>query len=312
MRSVTAIAVAVVIGVWPCGAAAQQSVEYASVGGRVVDPSGAVVAGAHVTARQVETNLTAQGITDQGGRFRFPYLKVGAYEVTIRQPGFADATRQLSLTAGGAVELQISLMLVGVTAEVTVRAETAPLDTARTQIAGTMPSDEIRNVPMNGRNFLDLALAIPGVSPTNVGSTQLFPETFAVPGVSLSVASQRNLSNNFVVDGLSANDDAAGLSSMTYSVDAIEQFQVITSGAQAELGRALGGYLNVVTKSGTNSVQGDAYSYLRDDALNARNPISGTTLPMRQWQYGVSVGGPVVRDRTFYFANVERRQLDQS
>ena len=90
------------------------------------------------------------------------------------------------------------------------------------------------------------------MSPTNVASTQLFPETSAVPGVSLSVGSQRNLSNNFIVDGLSANDDAAALSGITYGVDAIEQFQVVTSGGQAELGRALGGYVNVVTKSGTN------------------------------------------------------------
>jgi hypothetical protein len=309
---VAAIVVAIVIETSAGAAAAQQSVEYASVGGRIVDPSGAVVTGAQVTARQVETNFAAHATTDQGGRFRFPYLKVGAYEITVRQPGFADAARRLTLTAGGAVDLQIALVLSAVTANVTVSAEGAVLDTARTQIAGTMPQDEIRNVPLNGRNVLDLALAIPGVSPANVGSTQLFPETSAVPGAGLSIASQRNLSNNFVVDGLSANDDAAGLSSMTYSVDAVEQFQVITSGAQAELGRALGGYLNIVTKSGTNRHQGDAYAYVRDDGLNARNSLTGSTLPMQQWQYGASAGGPLVRDRTFYFANVERRRLDQT
>ena len=97
-----------------------------------------------------------------------------------------------------------------------------------------------------------LALLVPGVSPTNVGGTQLFPETSAVPGVGLSVGSQRNLSNNFIVDGLSANDDAAA-ERHPYGVDAVEQFQVVTSGGQAELGRALGGYVNVVTKSGTNT-----------------------------------------------------------
>ena len=110
---------------------------------------------------------------------------------------------------------------------------------------------------------------MPGVSPTNVGSTQLFPETSAVPGISLSINSQRNLSNNFIVDGLSANDDAAGLSGITYGVDAIEQLQVVTSGGQAELGRALGGYVNIVTKSGTNTLHGTVYDYLRDDRFNA-------------------------------------------
>ena len=96
------------------------------------------------------------------------------------------------------------------------------------------------SLPMNGRNFLDLALLVPGVSPTNIGSTQLFAETSAVPGQGISIGSQRNFSNNFIVDGLSANDDAAGLSGIPYGVDAVDQFQVVTSGGQAELGRALG------------------------------------------------------------------------
>src|SRR6185503_12497793 len=123
----------------------------------------------------------------------------------------------------------------------------------------TVSEAEVRSLPMNGRNFLDLALLVPGVSPANVGSAQMFPETSAVPGVTLSVAGQRNLSNNFIVDGLSANDDAAGLSGITYGLDAIEQFQVVTSGGHAELGRALGGYFNIVTKSGTNAVHGNLY-----------------------------------------------------
>jgi hypothetical protein len=165
---------------------------------------------------------------------------------------------------------------------------------------------------MNGRNFLELALLVPGVSPTNIASTQLFPETSAVPGVSLSVGSQRNLSNNFIVDGLSANDDAAALSGITYGVDGLEQFQVVTSGAQAELGRALGGYVNVVTKSGTNVLHGTAYNYVRDDRFNKENALSGTKLPMDQAQYGGSLGGPLVANRTFYFTNIEQRRLDQT
>ena len=149
------------------------------------------------------------------------------------------------------------------------------LEAARSQIAGTVSQAEVQSLPLNGRNFLELALLVPGVSPTNVASTQLFPETSAVPGVSLSVGSQRNLSNNFIVDGLSANDDAAALSGITYGVDAVEQFQVVTSGGQAELGRALGGYVNVVTKSGTNVLHGTVYDYFRDDRLNARNALAG-------------------------------------
>ena len=113
------------------------------------------------------------------------------------------------------------------------------------------------------------------MAPPNINSTQLFAETSAVPGVGLSVGSQRNLSNSFIVDGLSANDDAAGLSGMPYGVDAVEQFQVVTSGGQAELGRALGGYVNVVTRSGTNQLRGTAYGFFRDDALQCRQRAVG-------------------------------------
>ena len=284
----------------------------ASVSGRVTDPQGAVVPGAQVSARQTETNVIRETVTDQDGRFRFPYLKVGRYEITVRLQGFADATRALTLTIGSAFELPMTLRVGTLDTSVTVSAEATVLEAARSQIAGTVSQAEVQNLPMNGRNFLDLALLVPGVSPTNVASTQLFAETSAVPGGGLSVGSQRNLSNNFIVDGLSANDDAAALSGSPYGVDAVDQFQVVTSGGQAELGRALGGYFNVVTKSGTNLNRGDLYGYFRDDSLNAENPLIKQTLPMNQQQVGASIGGPIAKDRTFYFTNVEWRNLDQT
>ncbi len=291
---------------------AQQSVGDASISGRVVDPSGAAVSGVPVMARHTDTNRASTAVTDHDGRFRFPYLKVGPYEIVVRQQGFQDFTRSLTLTVGSAFELPVPLAVGGLDARVTVTGESTMLDAARSQIAGTVSQSEVRTLPLNGRNLLDLALLVPGVSPTNTGSTQLFAETSAVPGGSLSVGSQRNLSNSFIVDGLSANDDAAGLSGIPFGVDAVEQLQVVTSGGQAELGRALGGYVSVVTRSGTNALHGTAYEYFRDDRFNAANPLSGTTLPMTQSQYGGSLGGPVVKDRAFYFANVERRALDQT
>jgi hypothetical protein len=297
---------------WALRGFAQQSVDYASIGGRVLDPTGAAVAGARVSARHVETNVTATTVTDGSGRFRLPALRIGSYELIVRQAGFKDAAVQLTLAAGAAFEVPVPLLVADVTAEVTVAAGTPVLDAARSQITATVSEVEVRNLPLNGRNFQELALVVPGVSPTNLNSAQLFPETSAVLGASLSVSSQRNLSNNFIVDGLSANDDAAALGGITYAVDAIEQFQVVTSGGQAELGRALGGYMNVVTRSGTNVLRGTGYTYVRDDSLNAPNSLSGTRLPMDQWQYGGSLGGPVARNRTFYFANIEQRRLDQT
>jgi Carboxypeptidase regulatory-like domain/TonB dependent receptor len=302
-------------------ASAQETLNLASVSGRVTDPQSAVVTGAEVTARQTETNFTASAVTDAEGRFRFPYLKVGTYEFTVHRQGFADARRSLTLTIGSAFDLPVALTVAELDTAVTVTGEATVLEAARSQIAGTVSQAEVKNLPLNGRNFLDLALLIPGVSPPNVSSTQLFAETSAVPGVGISVGSQRNFSNSFIVDGLSANDDAAGLSGIPYGVDAVDQFQVVTSGGQAELGRALGGYVNVVTKSGTNVSRGELYDYVRDDRFNAPNPLlvaANTTgtgvskLPMSQQQFGGSIGGPILRDRTFYFSNIERRVLDQT
>jgi outer membrane receptor protein involved in Fe transport len=304
------VLLAVLLGAIP--ATAQETINTATISGRVTDPQGSVVPGAQVVARQTDTNVARETVTDAEGRFRFPYLKLGPYAVTVRLDGFQEARRDLTLTVGSAFELPIALTVGVVDTTVNVRGNATVLEAARSQIAGTVSQAEVRNLPMNGRNFLELALQIPGVSPTNLASTQVFPETSAVMGNGLSVGSQRNFSNSFIVDGLSANDDAAGLSGMPYGVDAVDQFQVVTSGGQAELGRALGGYINVVTKSGTNVPHGDLYGYFRDDSLNAKNALSGTKLPMNQQQYGASLGGPIARDRTFYFANVEQRNLNQS
>ena len=293
-------------------AAAQETVNNGSISGCVTDASGAVVENAQVTARQIDTNLTGTTATDHEGRFRFPYLRLGPYQLTVRQPGFGDAKRSLLLTVGSAFEVPIVLTVASAETSVTVTEDTAVLEAARTQIAGTVPQSEVRTLPLNGRNFLDVALLIPGVSPTNTAANQLFAETSAVPGQGISVGSQRNFSNNFIVDGLSNNDDAAGLTGAFYGLDVVNEFQVVTSGGQAEFGRALGGYINVVTKSGTNALHGDLYGYFRNQRLNADNALSNTALPLTQAQYGASLGGPIIRDRTFYFANFEQRELNQS
>ncbi|HUU32857.1 MAG TPA: TonB-dependent receptor, partial [Vicinamibacterales bacterium] len=307
--ALAAVAVALAAAV---PAAAQESINHASISGRVSDAQGAVVPGATVTARQVETDIVATAVSDDRGRFRFPYLRVGTYDVSVQLTGFAEARRRIAVSVGAAFEIPIVLAVEGVATSVTVNAEAPVLESARSQIATTVSVVEVESLPLNGRNFLDIALLAPGVAPPNINSTQLFAETSAVPGVGLSVGSQRNLSNSFIVDGLSANDDAAGLSGLPYAVDAVEQFQVVSSGGQAELGRALGGYVNVVTRSGTNQVRGTAYGYFRDDALNAPNALSGTALPMSQQQYGASLGGPLRRGRTFYFVNGEQRRLKQT
>ena len=248
----------VLITLWAPNAAAQETINSATVGGRITDAQGGAVPGATVTARQTETGVSADRTTDNAGRFRFPYLRVGPYNLLVSAPGFDPWRQTLVLNAGAAFEIPVELSVAGLAESVAVQAEAPLVESARSQLAVTV-SQERGQQPAAERPQLPghrAAGALGGASQFN--STQLFPETSAVPGIGLSVGSQRNLSNNFIVDGLSSNDDAAGLSGMPYGVDAVEQFQVVTSGGQAELGRALGGYVNVVTRSGTNQLHGTA------------------------------------------------------
>lgn len=293
-------------------APAQEAVNYASVGGRVLDPAGIPVQGVQVTARQLDTNISNSETTGRDGRFRFPFLKVGAYEIVVRQQGFQELARRVRLTVGADYDLPFALVIGTLETKVSVDAETPVLETARTQIAATISQSEVAELPLSGRNYLDIALFVPGVSPTNTAANQLFAETSAMPGQGISVGSQRNFSNSFIIDGISANDDAAGVSGAFIGLDVVQELQVVTSGGQAELGRALGGYINVVTKSGGNAMHGDLYGYLRNSRFNAANPLSNTVLPLTQAQYGASLSGPIVHDKTFYFANFEARDLNQS
>ena len=295
---------------------AQQTVNRASLSGRITDPSGAVLPNATVVVKSLATGVTVKAATDAAGRFHFPYLDVGQYEVTITHDGFSEAKRSLTLTIGAAFDLPVTLS-AGDAQSVMVNAEAPVLESDRSQVATTILQTEVANLPYNGRSFLDLALLVPGVSPTNTAATQLFAETSAVGGQGISVSSQRNFSNSFIVDGLSANDDAAGLVQTSFGLDVVDEMQVVTSGGQAEFGRALGGYINFVSKSGGNQLHGDLYGYLRDKYLNAKNALSQTLLPYTQLQAGASLGGPIgfkgkPADRTFYFANFEQRQLNQT
>jgi len=289
---------------------AQENLTYASVTGRVLDPTGAVVPHSTVVATALSTNQTSTAQTDNQGRFRFPYLSVGNYRISTRPDGFAEMTRQVQLTIGGAFDLTLQVSLSQATVNVQVSEQAPTIETDRSQIGETVSQAEAANLPFEGRNYLDLALLLPGVSPTNTASTQTLAETSEVVGQGYSVNSQRNFSNSFVVDGLSDNDDAAGVAGNGFGLDVVREFQVVTSGGQAEFGRALGGYFNIITRSGTNDLHGTAYGFLRNQRLNADNALSGSRLPLTQGQYGASLSGPVRRDRTFLFGNFEEQRLN--
>jgi hypothetical protein len=287
--------------------AAQQAPTSASVSGTVYDPGGSPVAGARATITNLERNQTQTAVADREGRFRFPVLAVGDYRLDLAVPGFAPWQRRLQLSVGSAVDVPVTL---GATFEESITvAAAAPileLETARTQVAATITPEEVHDLPLNGRNYLDLALLSPGVSRTNTGANQRFAETSAVPGTGISVSSQRNLANSFIVDGLSANDDAAELAGTFFGQEVIRELAIVRAGGVAEFGRSSAGIINIVTQSGTNLLRGGGYAFFRDQSLDADNALSHSKLPLDQKQYGASLGGPLIRDRTFFFANAER------
>jgi len=291
---------------------AQQSVTSATLSGHTLDANGAAVSGASVTATNLETNQRQTATSDEEGRYRFAYLTVGTYQLAARAQGFAAYNRQVTLTIGQALDVPLRLTVAGVAEEVNVTTDVPVVETVRTQVAETILPDEIDELPLNGRNYLDLALLVPGVTRTNTGSNQRFAETSAVPGQGLSVAGQRNLNNSFVVDGLSANDDAADLTGTYYSQDVIREFQVVTSGGIAEFGRASSGVVNIVTQSGTNDWRGRLYGFFRNQRFDARNPLAPRKDPLTQAQYGATIGGPLRPDRTFLFVNFEQTRRNDS
>ncbi len=291
---------------------AQQTVTSATLGGRIEDASGAIISGALVTATNLDTNQAQTVTSDEEGRYKFSYLPAGTYRLTIERTGFNTLQQQLTLTIGQALDIPFRLAVAGVTGSVNITADVPLIEAARTQVAETILPREIDALPLNGRNYLDLALLVPAVSRTNTGSNQRFAETSAVPGTGLSVAGQRNLNNGFVVDGLSANDDAADLAGTFYSQEVIREFQVVTSGGIAEFGRASSGVVNIITQTGTNNWRGRLYSFLRNQRFDARNPLAPRKDLLTQTQYGASIGGPILRDRTFLFSNFEQTRRNDS
>jgi outer membrane receptor protein involved in Fe transport len=292
--------------------AAQQTVNESSLGGRLVDTTGAVVNDALITVQNQATGISTKARSGTNGRFRLPYLSPGTYTVTVSARSFADQAQTVSLDPGANLDLSLTLRPASASTSVTTQATYATAIDTSTQIAATISPVEANQLPFLSRNFLDLALLAPGVSATNTAATQLFAETSAVPGQGLSVDSQRNFSNSFLIDGLSANDDAAGLVQTALPLDSISELQVVSSGGQAEFGRALGGYFNFVTRSGSDHLHGTAYGYLRNQRLDAANPLTHTVPPRTQAIFGASLGGPIVKGRAFFFANAEQRNLNQN
>jgi hypothetical protein len=284
----------------------QQAVSSATLGGRVEDTTGAAVQDLEVILVNRDRNQPARARTDAQGYYQFLYVVPGSYELQVQNLLFAPVSRTMTISAGQALHIPLRMALAGQRESIVVTDSVVALETVRTQVSEIIRPAEIDSLPLNGRNYLDLALLVPGVSRTNTGAPQQFAETSAVPGTGISFSSQRNLNNNFVLDGLSLNDDAAGLAGTFVSQEVIREFQTVSAGGTAEFGRSSSGVVNVSSKAGTNDVHGRVYTFLRNQRVDARNPLATRKDPLTQAQYGASFGGPIREDKTFFYSNFEQ------
>jgi len=275
--------------------------------GTVTDSSGAVIPNAKITLRNTLTNQTRTVETNDQGFFRAEQLAVGTYEMRAAQPGFAPYQHApLQLSLGQTVYLDIVLAPASESASVTVNAQPSVMDTSQTSVVSSIDQERIEELPVRNRNYLDFVLLSPGVSsapPTSSsgGAAPLSGSGFTFGGL-------RTRSNNISIDGLDNNDEYSGSSRTELSPEIVQEFQVVNNGLSAESGGASGGSINVITRSGTNIVHGDAFLFAQDGALNARDPFeSDPAKPsFRRFRAGAALGGPVVKDRTFYYAAAEQ------
>lgn len=291
---------------------AQSRVTAADVSGTVLDSSGAALPGVSVTVTNVETNVSRTAITDSRGRYIAPALQPGTYRIAAALPGFGEQTREpVTLTLGQDANIDFTLSVGGRQETVTVTGESPIVEVSRTVVSSTVTRDQIENLPSNGRNYVDLALTTPGVVASGAGSN-------------LSFAGQRGQSNNIMIDGFDNNDQSLNGVRVVFSQEAIREFQVLTNSYSAEFGKAGGGALNVISKSGTNQFDGSAFLFFRNDSLNAKeffqryrrydlggnpvgDPLNVVKAPFDQVQWGATLGGPVEKDQTFFFAAFERQ-----
>ena len=292
-------------------AAAQARLTGADIEGTVLDQSGGVLADATIEVTNFETNVVRSAKTDATGRFVVAALPPGRYTITVARSGFRTATREdLTLFLGQSVTADFTLSIAPIAETVPVIADASPMRITRAQTSSLVSERQIDALPINGRNFIGFSIITPGVSPDHT------PQQGASMTSGLSFGGQRARSNNIMVDGFDNNDLFVGAVRATFSQDAIREFQVLPNSYSAEFGKASGGVVNIVTKSGTNTLHGNAYLYWRDETLNAKsyfeqfdifgNPVTFEKAPFNQKQGGATLGGPIKRDRTFFFVSQER------
>jgi hypothetical protein len=289
-----------------------QGTTVAQLTGTVLDESGGAVKGASIVLVQPETNRTYQTASNDSGYYAIPNIQPAKYELTVSFKGFATSIRKgLELTVGQSATVDVTLKVATAAEQVIVTTEAPVIEPTKTEISQVIGTQEINSLPISGRLFTDFALLTPGVA---TGRTSLQSTITEFEVTRVSFGGMRDLSNLVTVDGADNINTATGSQRSTPPQEAVAEFRVVNSSFGAEYGRALGGIVNIVTKSGTNDFHGSVYDYLQNNATDARSllqpaPDANT---LRQNQFGGTLGGPIKKDKTFFFMNYEGQRRGES
>lgn len=294
----------------------------ATLSGTVTDPSGGVIPNATLSIKNVATGIDRRASTDSSGLYTAPNLLPGTYEVTVTASGFETTIRSgVTLTVGAQQLLNFSLKVGTASQTVEVTGEAMPVQLASSEISGVVTDKAVQELPLNGRDWTTLATLQPGVNSlsSEQATTGTKDRARRGYGVQMTISGARPTQNNYRIDGINVNDYSNGgpgsVEGATLGVEAVQEFSVLTSNYSAEYGRTSGGVINALTKSGTNNFHGSVYEYLRNSALDAANFFDNANgLPKPRFernQFGASVGGPIVKDNTFFFADYEGLRSDQ-
>jgi Carboxypeptidase regulatory-like domain/TonB dependent receptor len=265
------------------------------------DPKGALVSGATVTAAEPGKGVSRAATTNAEGIAILLSLPPGLYSVTVESPGFAKMVNSsVRLTIGQVAELAVTLSVAAASETVTVSSDAELVETQQTASATTIDQTRIENLPINGRNYVNFALT------NSQLARDTTPSIGAAPTSGLNIGGQRGRSNLINIDGTNAVDNSVNGIRSTVSQDAVQEFQILTNGYAAEYGQAAGGVINIISKSGSNEFHGSAFGYLRNRDIQATNPFSNVNQPAyTRAQYGIAMGGPIKKDRTYWFFSYE-------
>ncbi len=275
-----------------------------NIRGTVTDPSGAVIRGAVITALQAETGLSRKTTTDRNGNFVLLELPIGHYRLKVAAKSFQEYVQDgITLNVNGTASVSPRLAVGSEKEQVLVSADAELIEPTVTSMGKVVQQRELEDLPLNGRNFAQLGLLQPGVVPLTPGIAEAGGSLRN--GQAYAVNGQRPESNNFLIDGANNFNGIDGGFVLKPPVDAIREFRIITHSANAEFGGALGSTTNIITRSGTNHVHGTLWEFLRNDALDANNYFAQTKEPLKQNQFGATIGGPIKRNKTFIFGYYE-------